>query len=68
MINFKDDRPGPGAYDVKNALNTKTPRKFQFFGSTVERFPEVSHEKVIGPGSYQVESHLKKVDDINFPY
>jgi hypothetical protein len=34
MINYKDDMPGPGAYEVDSHNILKTPAKFQFFGST----------------------------------
>ena len=40
MINYKDDMPGPGAYELHSYNNIKTPAKFQFFGSTAERFPD----------------------------
>jgi len=42
MIDFKDDQPGPGSYEPISSLSKlqiKTQSKFQFFGSTVERFP-----------------------------
>lgn len=39
MINFKDDQPGPGTYEIHHQASLKTPKKFQFFGSTAERFP-----------------------------
>lgn len=42
MINYKDDMPGPGAYDVRSQSNLKTPAKFQFFGSTAQRFPDIT--------------------------
>jgi hypothetical protein len=39
MIDYKDEQPGPGSYDMPQAMTSQTPAIFQFFGSTVERFP-----------------------------
>ena len=35
MIDFKDEQPGPGTYDVNSNIVDNTPVMFQFFGSTV---------------------------------
>ena len=36
MINFKDEQPGPGSYELAHkTMVDKTPAMFQFFGSTV---------------------------------
>ena len=35
MIDFKDEQPGPGAYDLTQNIVDTTPIMFQFFGSTV---------------------------------
>jgi hypothetical protein len=55
MINFKDDQPGPGAYEILHQKSLNTPKKFQFFGSTVERFPEHTEECKVGPGYYAIK-------------
>jgi hypothetical protein len=39
MIDYKDERPGPGSYNVAPGSTKAKPAIFQFFGSTVERFP-----------------------------
>jgi hypothetical protein len=54
MIDYKDEQPGPGSYDPP--APTTAPRvlpRFQFFGSTVERFPQLQ-EEAVGPGLYEV--------------
>jgi hypothetical protein len=60
MINFKDDAPGPGSYDVNSKNEQSVPNKFQFFGSTVDRFNERSESEAIGPGSYKIEGPSEK--------
>lgn len=55
MIDFKDEDPGPGAYDIAKDGGNQAPNKFQFFGSTVERFPEGKKLDSLGPGSYKIE-------------
>lgn len=35
IINFKDEKPGPGTYQVGNNMTEKIHPVFQFFGSTV---------------------------------
>jgi len=60
MINFKDDAPGPGSYDVNLKPEQSVPNKFQFFGSTVDRFNEKNENQAIGPGSYKIVETDKK--------
>lgn len=38
MLGFEDHSPGPGSYNPSAKAHDKKPLKFQFFGSTVERF------------------------------
>lgn len=40
MIDYKDERPGPGSYNYEEMDERKKIKisKHQFFGSTVERF------------------------------
>ena len=67
MIDFKDDHPGPGAYELNHNKLEQTPKRFQFFGSTVERFPENRFEETIGPGSYKVsEKQQQSLKPDNF--
>ena len=54
MINYKDEQPGPGAYEVNKNLIDSTPAMFQFFGSTVQRFPDTKTDLSLGPGAYKV--------------
>ena len=58
MIDFKDDEPGPGHYDAHFLRRNNTRGRYQFFGSTAERFPEMETTE-IGPTTYQTE--MKKV-------
>lgn len=60
MIDYKDEQPGPGSYDPP-ALppGPRVLPRFQFFGSTVERFPQ-QEEQVVGPGLYEVGGKLEK--------
>lgn len=53
MIDYKDEDPGPGSYEPARMSSNKVLQKFQFFGSTVERFP-AKEQDVIGPGSYEI--------------
>jgi hypothetical protein len=68
MINYKDDQPGPGHYEVQLNGKVKSMRKYQFFGSTVERFPSQMGEAVVGPGSYYVAGHLQHGKEGTFMY
>ena len=54
MIDYKDELPGPGAYDLSHDIKDATPAIFQFFGSTVDRFPHQRVEDKVGPGSYKI--------------
>lgn len=55
MIDFKDADPGPGAYEIARDVGNQAPNKFQFFGSTVERFSEGKKLDSLGPGSYKID-------------
>jgi hypothetical protein len=55
MIDYKDDQPGPGSYEVRSKTQSKKESKFQFFGSTVDRFSDKKGAENLGPGSYQIE-------------
>ena len=55
MIDYKDERPGPGSYNVEPGSTKEKPAIFQFFGSTVERFPQAKNDENLGPGSYKIE-------------
>lgn len=63
MIDYKDERPGPGSYNYEDMENSKIMKfsKHQFFGSTVERFKtESSILDNLGPGYY-----TPKVNSLN---
>ena len=57
------DAPGPGEYTSPYTnsafLQRQRPEVMQYFGSTVERFPEDksrTNPTIVGPGTYSIES------------
>ena len=65
MLGFSDDAPGPGTYDPGKKIFVRRDGKFQFFGSTANRFPNSENNiNEIGPGHYHSEPKLghKKPD------
>jgi hypothetical protein len=55
MINYKDERPGPGSYEFNDHEFSKNFKfhKHQFFGSTEERFKITGGlGPNLGPGYY----------------
>lgn len=64
LIEKEDIAPGPGEYEshnIKSAINkVSKPLRYQFFGSTEDRFREQALQNV-GPGSYNIKDEKTKL-------
>lgn len=38
ILGYEDEDPGPGSYNIDKEKKKKFSKKFQFFGSTAQRF------------------------------
>ena len=55
MLGFDDDAPGPGSYNLSGLKKNNKESKFQFFGSTANRFSTEYEMNDVGPGHYNTE-------------